>query len=185
MLPIRLGVFVALAGAIAAALWLSQSSGGAERIAWPRWALAAVAIAALAPSLGHGYWSSTPRIPRFFTGDAWRREIRRAAVALVLPDDDQGAAMLWQASTEIGFTMAGGYLGENGRDPQASDPLHVTLVTNGPFTPELAGELRDFITRHHVSVVVVDPQRPGPWPAALAAEGLKPHVDGGMLVYRT
>jgi hypothetical protein len=181
MLPIRLGVFAALAAAIAVALWLA---GSARTAGWSRWLLAGLAIVALAPAIGNGYWSSRPRVPAFFSGRAWRAEIRANDVALVLPDDDRAAAMLWQASTHIGFSMAGGYLGENGRDPQAREPLHATLLRNGPSTPEVAPQLQDYVTRHRVTVIVVDPTRPGPWLAALDALGLRPQVVAGVIFYR-
>jgi hypothetical protein len=44
--------------------------------------------------------------------------------------------------------------------------------------------LRDFITRRHVTAVVVEEQRAGPWPLLLQALGLAPVKTGGVLFYR-
>lgn len=57
--------------------------------------------------------------------------------------------------------------------------------------PALSGQvnpnpalLRSFLVRRNVSAVILGPGATPPWPAALAALGLKPVATGGVLFYR-
>ena len=177
-LPARFAVYIALVAAIGAAIWLS----------WPRestalrWVLGALAVAAIVPNTAAVFWHGPARIPRYFTGNAWRADVRSSDVALLLPFGFRGNGMAWQAQTHIGFRQAGGYAsgalvprsfrGELGRVDQPS--------ANAPPDP---ARLRAFLANHRVKVVILDAAQTDGWLPVLARAGLTPHRRDGVLVY--
>ena len=179
VLPARPGVYMFVIVAIIAAMWLAQSRAGNLGIA--KWALAAVSIALLLPNIGAGWWRWGPPNPPFFTTHEYRSVLRRGETVLVLPANQLGMSMLWQAETGMWFRMAGGYLGTLVPADYASDPLSPALGGQVKPDPKV---LRSFVVRRHVGAVIVDPAQAQWWPGALAALGLKPMSLGGILLYR-
>jgi hypothetical protein len=179
VLPARLGVYMFLIVAVITAMWLAPSRAGNRGLA--KWALVAVSIAFLVPNIGAGWWRWSPPNPAFFTTNQYRTILTRGETALVLPANQFGMSMLWQAETGMWFRLAGGYLGT----------LVPSNYVHDPLTPAFAGQvkpdpetLRSFLARRHVGAVIVDPANPQQWPGALAALGLKPQAIGGVWVYR-
>lgn len=180
-IPIRFVVYTSLAVAVLAAIWLALP----RRRAWLGWAAAALAALALAPNLGATYWYKPLDIPPFFGGDAWSTELRDDDVVVVLPHKFTGKAMLWQAWTGIGFTMAGGYFGENWRDPDAGEPIFPSLQDQRrPIGVEAIGHTRGYLERHRVTVAVIDPIQAGPWPRLLTELGWRGREVGGVQLWR-
>ncbi|MGZ4625838.1 MAG: hypothetical protein ACXV3S_06035, partial [Kineosporiaceae bacterium] len=147
-----------------------------------RWVLGVLAVAAIVPNTAATFWHGSARIPRYFTGDAWRADLGSRDVALLLPFGFRGNGMAWQAQTHIGFRQAGGYVsgalvprgfrGDLGRVDQPS--------ANAPADP---ARLRAFLTNHRVKVVILDPAQTDGWLPVLASAGLTPHLRDGVLVY--
>jgi hypothetical protein len=100
----------------------------------------------------------------------------------VLPFGFLGESMWWQASTGMWFRMAGGYAASVLPDPYAAYPIVRTFL-GGPEPPDAGTELRRFLRDKGVTVVLVDPRRPGRWPALLEALGLSSRLSGEVLVY--
>ena len=179
VLPVRLGVYMFLIVAILAAMWLAQPRAGGWGMA--KWALAAVSIAFLLPNVGAGWWHWRPPNPPFFTTHTYRSALRRNETVLVLPSNQLGMSMLWQAETGMWFRMVGGDLGTLVPADYEHDPLAPALAGQVQPTPY---ELRSFLSRRHVTAVIVDPQQPQQWHDALAALGHPPVSLGGVLLYR-
>jgi len=180
-IPIRFAVFTGLGVAMLGAIWLALP----RRRAWPAWAAAVLAALMLAPNLGASYWYKRMDIPPFFGDGTWQSELRDNDVVLVLPHKFTGKAMLWQAWTGIGFTMAGGYFGENWRDPDRREPIFpIFQDQRRPIGFETIGHTRGYLERHGVTVALVDPIQAGPWPRLLTEVGWRGRELGGLQVWR-
>ncbi|MGH8939425.1 MAG: hypothetical protein ACRDV2_08745, partial [Actinomycetes bacterium] len=177
VMPARLFLFGMLAIAIVVALWLARGS----RRGWAKWALAAVAVAMLAPNLSAGYWRGEPTNPAFFTSDAYERHIEEDEIVLALPYARYGNSMLWQAETGMHFRMVEGYVSPEYPPAYRDDPFLGELLTGQVDERSVRG-LRDFLVRRRVSTIVVERANPGPWPFLLAALKLEPTRTGGVLL---
>ena len=179
VLPARLGLYMFLIVAVIAAMWLAQPRAG--KWGYGKWALAATSIAFLVPNIGTGWWRWRPPNPRFFTTHAYRSVLRRDETVLVLPANQFGMSMLWEAETGMWFRMAGGYLGTLIPADYGNDPLLPALYGQVKPNPQI---LRSFLLRRHVGAVILDPAKPQWWPEALARLGLKPMSLGGVWIYQ-
>jgi hypothetical protein len=178
-LPARFVVFATLCVAVMAALWLAAPT---PRRAW-RWALAGLAVGCLLPNLSGDYWRSDPGVPAFFSTSLHDHYLDHDDVALVLPTGIGGNSMLWQGEADLGFRMAGGYIGEQFPASYKDDPLYPTLAYFGP-TPNMKANTRRFLREHEVDAVVLDERLTGPWPGIMSALGTRPVRAGGVLLYR-
>ncbi len=177
VVPGRLTLYLWLVVAIATALWLATP--GRWRAA--RWAVAIVGIALILPNGSSPLFSGRPSLPPLFTTDAYKRVIPRNGTALILPFGSYGPSMLWQAQTDFWFRMPEGALTVYPPPAFGHDPIAQPFFKSP--TPVPPANLRAFLSRYHVNVVVVDPATAGGWPAALAAAGLKGRPVDGALVY--
>jgi hypothetical protein len=151
-LPIRLDMYTALFGALAAALCLSQT--GVPRI-W-RYGLSLLAVILLVPNPSDSRWTSTVPQSSFFRTAAYRPYLRPGKTALVLPYGPTGWSMLWQAETHFRFSMIGGWVGRSITRPECPWYWSYRALLGVP-PPDGGAAFRRFLLQHHVSVVVEGP----------------------------
>jgi hypothetical protein len=181
MIPARFAMFTSLAVALLASSWLAVSTHKVFA-----WTLAALSVACLWPAVDRGYWKYHKPLPGLFTSARYRGAIGRRDIALLLPVGPRGYSMLWQAESHLRFRMAGGYLPPpESPNPYKQDPIY-PMLSLGLSGPSVASAARSFLTRHHVTVAVVDLQVPAarPWLGLLKQLGWRPVSEGGAIVLR-
>ncbi len=183
-IPSRLGVFVALGAALAAAQWLSWAQTRTSTI-W-RWLVALAAVAFLIPNPSTPGRLQTYDQPSFFTTDLYRHYLTRNEVVMTIPFSASGDEMLWQADTDMYFRLAGGYFGF---PPPWDDGIGLVYYQlfpgSGPLTvAQGVREITSFVALRHVGAVVVQPNDAQDWPAVLAAAHFRLRASvGGVEVY--
>lgn len=182
--PVRIGLYVELAAAVACAVWLARP--GRWR-AW-RWLLALLAVAFIAPNFNHTLPTGQPIFaenvssPAFITDGLYRRELRHDEVILPIPFGPFGNSLLWQAQARGYFREASGWFGYY-PDGYRSSLTVSELLSFHPFTDPYR-HLRHFLGAHDVGAVVVLPAGAGPWPHVLTQLGLRRVETGGVWLYR-
>jgi hypothetical protein len=169
--------------------------------------LVAVTVACLVPLIPSFPYHEVPTdVPEFFTSAAVAR-IPAGSVLLAYPypytPDDQ--AMLWAAVAGMRFRIIGGQAATPGLDerttsapailgPPTTEALFLYAMYGTPRIERSVppadrttlAALIDFLTRHHVDTIVIDPigERPGLVVARLtAALGVPPEKAGGVDVW--
>ena len=104
VLPNRLSMYTALAAAVMVAMWAASSAP-----LWLRRTLPALAVLALVPALGSGHWKTTPPQPALFDTARYRGCLQGQTL-LVIPYNDNGNSLLWQAESDFRFKLAEGYV---------------------------------------------------------------------------
>lgn len=177
--PARFMLFVFLGLAVITALWLARPGWRF----WPRWLLAAAALAAIAantPALSIEGQSATG--PAFITTGEYRHYVAPGATVLVLSGRGN-AGMLWQAETGFYFRIAEGFINR----AITSDGVYPAAVTNlaqGTLTAAKERAFRAYLRKAGVQTILVDRGSAQRWPAILASLGLSDTEHEGVLVYR-
>jgi hypothetical protein len=179
-IPVRLALFVALPAALIVAMWLSREPIRGRCGVW-RWALAALAVAFIAPDVGNSSWDTKIQDPAFFAGGTYRAYLKPTDRVLTIPA--WGPNERWQADTGFRFQLADGYAGNPFPASYTRYPTWNTLLT-GDLTPGYASQLRRFVAAKGVTAIVVDETVPGPWTKLFGTLGVRPVSTGGVLVYR-
>ena len=179
-ITLRFAVFVALATAVIAALWLSrQPFRGRAGLA--SWGLALLSVAFIVPDVGSAAWNTPIKDPAFFSSDAYRSYLKPSDRVLTIPV--WGPNERWQADTGFRFKLADGYLGNPFPASYSSYPTWNTLLT-GNLTSDYAAQLRRFVAAKGVTAIVVDQTVGGPWTKLFGTLGVRPVSTGGVLYYR-
>ena len=63
------------------------------------------------PNLYASSWVTPVQMPKFFADGSYRNYLQKDEVVMILPFGNRGNSMLWQAATEMYFSLAGGYVG--------------------------------------------------------------------------
>ena len=177
VLPVRFSLYAALAAAVIAALWAAGSAP-----AWARIGLAAAAIAATAPALGHGYWHGEPHRPAFFARGLDRVCLPAKAVLLALPYPSQNEAMLWQAEAAFRFRLADAWLSPVVPDGVPLRTVAEALHDNDPPAGG-GGAIVRLARAQGADAIMVDREHAQPWRALLARTGLRARTVGGVDLY--
>lgn len=105
VLPARLSLYVSLACSVIVAIWMASSKHRTATMLLP-----GLAVLAIVPMVGHGYWKTTPVRPSFFTTGLYRSCLRQGESILAIPYNNHGDSMLWQAESNFRFRLAEGYV---------------------------------------------------------------------------
>jgi hypothetical protein len=176
VLPVRFTIYVALAAAVAAALWAASPRPSR----WVRVALVATAAATLLPTISRDFWRTTPTRPSFFA-DGLYRDCFRADETVFIPDPADMDATLWQAESGYRFRLANGSLSthipEGIPDRQAAIEVFYNVIPagGGAHIVRLARELG-------ATVIMLD-ARHAEWSPALEDAGLRPVRWGDLSFY--
>ena len=152
ILPIRLTLFVALAVAMIAAVWVTESGGGSAR--W-RWLLAVLAVLFVLPNPATKQWSADVPNPAFFRTSEYRTYIGYGETALVLPYGGAGWSLLWQAEDGFQYRLVGGHLGRKVTPEEARWKSIYLALGPGPSSGNFGPSFRRFLATHNVDVIVV------------------------------
>jgi hypothetical protein len=174
-LPVRFAVYVALAAAVIAALWMAKRAQGVAL-----WLLPALTLLVLVPNVALG--TTTYSIPPFFTDPSYRPCIEPDAIVFPEPVGGGGQAMLWQAESGFRYRLAGGRL-------QTSPPsafLHpdsIAQISVGyPPVRDQTQLLRAYFQKEHVGYAIVDKREAAIWAPAIDRIAVR-HDVGGVLLY--
>ena len=151
-LPVRLAVYVFLILAIIVSIWFSSTT------AQPRikWLLGTTVVLLGLPNLAEGYWARPVNQPTFFSTFAHRHYLAPSDVVLALPFGWQSDSMLWQASTDMYFNLAGGYIGYAPLLPDEYMQWPIAMgLYNVAGVPDACEQLRAFLNGHSVGAIIV------------------------------
>jgi dolichyl-phosphate beta-glucosyltransferase len=151
--PARVMVYAALAAAAALCLWVADrpTSRG-------RWAVAALAVVCLLPTMRTSLWTAKVPRPVFFAGGASAAAIPRGATVVVLPYGGSGWSMLWQAEDSFRYHLVGGHIGKRVTAAESGwEDVHRALVGRGTVSTK---RFRSFLSAHRVDLVIVTPGTP-------------------------
>jgi hypothetical protein len=175
--PSRLMLFGYLALAVATALWLA---GPARRMAWARWTLGVLVVAATAldaAPLG----LDTPSVPMFISSGQYQRQLSPGETVVVVSEVGN-AGLLWQAQSDFYLRIAGGYI--NQAITRGSDlPDPVQDLSDG--TPAQVAQFAEFVRADHVGAILLDYRHEPLWVGIFRRMGLRGHLLGGVVVYKT
>jgi len=153
-LPARFMLYAYLVLALIAAKWLADNH---DRRCW---ALAVASLAFMLPNLSASYWATSAEMPEFFTTGLYRRYLAPADTVVVLPFGLLGEGMLWQASTDMHFRMAEGYVSFA---PPVPDEQRRWPVIEGLYrlrgVPDASEQFMAYLANHDVAAVIVGPRR--------------------------
>lgn len=181
--PTRYGMFVALGGALATALWVSWARGRTNTT-W-RWLVALAAVAFLLPGHQPAGWIRMPAQPAFFTTQLYRHYLKRNEIVMTIPYSQSGDEMLWQADTDMYFRLAGGYMGYPPPWEANIPIIHYQLYFGAPIPPANGvAQLRSLVASQHIGVVLIQQTEALDWPGLLIRAGFhRRAVAGGIEVF--
>jgi hypothetical protein len=184
LLTVRFAMFFSLILGVVIAQALARPGRGTGL----RWAVAGVGVLALLPSFNGPYWNGPASSTPFFEDGTYKRYLQRGEIVLTFPVLS-GDGMAWQADTDFYFTQANGYLSGEVPPEAWNDPVLRNMLTptgDGPIPPEqLPAAIRDYLERHHVGAVILDPTRAAAWEPILDEVHLRKDAVGGVVIYRT
>jgi hypothetical protein len=181
-IPTRFALFATLPIAVILAIWLNEARP-LRRPAALRWGLAALAIAFIVPAVGNAGWNTPIHDPAFFTDGAYKRYLTSRDHVLTIPF--WGRNQRWVADAGFPFTLSAGSGGQGEVPAYTRYPVWRTMNTY-PFAlpPHYGSALRSFLAAKDVTAIVVEQDYPGPWLKLFGTLGIKPIVNGGVLLYR-
>ncbi len=184
-LPVRFSLYISLAAGIMVALWLASMSDQRSMI---RYVLAALAVLTLVPNTRgkRAYWFTDLRdlhIPAFFSDGDYKRVLEPGDNVIVLPYGHLGYSMLWQATSDMYFRMAGGYVTAYTPAAFARWPV-VQMFYAGRPDSGFKDNLTAFCAANAVRAVILANGAGNGWDLALAKTGWERSEMGGVFTYR-
>jgi hypothetical protein len=179
VLPARLSVYATLTAAVISAIWLATQTEPLRRIVLP-----VLAIAALLPALGHGYWKTVPSQPGFFTASQYRSCLPPQANVLTIPYNQWGTSLLSQAEDSFRFRLAGGYVTDQWPHSYTSfTATFVSLESDEPQPTASTAQIVAFAHAKRVSdITVAQDAGYNGWARTLARR-IHPRSLGGVWLF--
>jgi hypothetical protein len=183
-LPVRFSLYTTLVAGIMTALWLASLSKQQSTIGYM---LALLTVLTLMPNIGdkQAYWFTDlqDRVPRFVSGDDYKRVLKRGDNIIVLPYGYMGASTLWQATSGMYFRLAGGYLNAYVPPTFAGWPI-VQMFYSGKPGQRVQDYLTAFCRAKGVRVVILAADCSRDWDLALRRMDWQRIEIGGVIMYR-
>lgn len=185
-LPVRFTMYLMLAAAMVAAMWLASSNTALAL----KCAAVLAAMSFAIPRLSAAFWDSLVDTPAFFLNGEYRDYLRPAEIVLPVPYGWRGNSLMWQAQSDMHFRLAGAWTGP----PPAEFERWPAMIAmfNGRYLPDPELQLKAFLAAHQVTAVLVDAsikessdaRQRQQYRTAIAALGPAPDAAGGALIYR-
>jgi len=190
--PVRLMLFGYLVLAIILAVWLAIPTKTRLLLA-SRWLLGLAAVAAIVAYIPSANRASalpartlsaavrpTDALPTFISAGLYREYLRPGEIVVVVSDRGN-AGMLFQATTNFYFRIAGGFINAALSDTTAL-PAPVARLRHP--TPARERQFRAYVHRAGVGAILVERAWAAPWMQIFTGMGLHGTSVGGMIVYR-
>ena len=180
-LPVRFALYTSLGVAVIVALWMASRPAGDLL----KWLLPALGILLMLPNPAANIWTTTYKIPAFFTDAKYRTCLAPGETVLPQPVRSGGPEMLWQAVDDFRFRMAGGRLQTSAPTTFLHPPSIARISIGDPPSPG-AGYvklLRDYFSAKGVTSVIVDKAQAAIWTPPLDQIAKRQDV-GGVILYR-
>ncbi len=174
--PSRLMLFAFLALAVATALFLANP---ARRVAWLRWPLAVLVLAAIALNVSALPLVRHTTVPAFISTGQYRQQLAPNEIVVVVSDVGN-AGMLWQAESGFYMRVAGGFLNE-GVSHKTDLPRPVENLSHA--TPTRVARFEAYLKADKIGAIVLDARYAPAWAGIFAKIGLTGHSVGGVVVY--
>jgi hypothetical protein len=150
-----------------------------------KYALALAIVTFMQPNPDFGFWTTPIDAPGFFTHGIFAAYLHPDDTVVTIPYGNHSDCMLWQASTDFYFRMAGGYTGAVLPDDFLKWPIVNSLYWGGDIA-DATIQLGAFLEAHDVREVIAARLRPlnyTPILLALKDLSLAPTEVGGMVIY--
>jgi hypothetical protein len=137
------------------------------------------------PNLDYRFWTKPADLPPFFADGIYSSYLAKDNVVVILPYENRGNSMLWQAAADFYFKMAGGYTAPGIIDEFQKWPA-VNALYWGSEIDDPTMQLGAFFASHDVRDVIVEDTRAGelaPILIQLNNISLAPTRIGGVLIY--
>jgi hypothetical protein len=180
----RLMVFAFLILAVMMAMWLADPAP-LRRARLARWALALLAVAAVAADVPSLSVNTTAGTPAFIATGQYRSYLRPGAT-VVVASDRRNEGMRWQADTDYYFRLAGGFVNAafNGNTDL---PKPVANLAKRAVTLTSISTFRHYLTTSKIGVILVDAHSKPNWSWKLRKAGLHALAGGrpigGVIIY--
>jgi hypothetical protein len=178
-LPVRFAFYTSLAAAVIVALWMASRPAGDML----QWLLPALAVLLLVPNPASTIWSTTYKIPPFFTDAAYRGCLNSNEIVLPQPIGSGGQSNLWQVADGFRFRMAGGRL-QTSAPTTFLHPASIAQISAGyPPVRDQSRLLAAYFRAKGVTSAIVAKEQASIWAPALDRIAQRQDV-GGVLLYR-
>ncbi len=184
-LPVRFSLYISLITSIMVALWLASLRDKRLKIGY---ILALLAVLSIAPNIRgeRAYWFTDLRelhIPGFFSDRNYNQVLEAGDNVLVLPYGYLGHSTLWQATSDMYFRMAGGYVTAYTPASFARWPV-VQMFYAGRPGSGFKDDMIAFCRAKGVRTVILAEGAEKDWDAVLAKMGWDRLNLGGVIIYR-
>jgi hypothetical protein len=180
-LPGRLTIYIFLILGVMTAVVLASP----ELARLARYALAIAIAIFMLPNLDYRFWTKPVDLPPFFADGIYSSYLAKNDVVVVLPYENRGNSMLWQAAADFYFKMAGGYTAPGIIDEFQQWPAVNALYWGGELDDPTM-QLGAFFASHDVRAVIVQDARAGelaPILIQLNNVSIAPTRFGGVVIY--
>jgi hypothetical protein len=180
-LPGRLTMYIFLILGVMTAVVLAAPE--LPRLA--KYALAIVIVIFMQPNPDFRFWTTPIDLPPFFTHETFAAYLHPDDTVVTIPYGNHSDCMLWQASTDFYFRMAGGYTGAVMPDDFLKWPIVNSLYWGGDIA-DATTQLGSFLAAHDVREVIAQQFRAlnyTPILLALRDLSLPPTQVGGVIIY--
>ena len=179
VIPVRLSMYALLDLAIVSSLWLSATD---IRLSSKLAFVCSVSVATL-PNLSSAFWNRPVDAPPFFRSTLYQQYLLKSETVLVFPYGDNGNAMLWQAQTNMFFTMVGGMAPLAELDEYRRWPIFAAFMKRS-WVPDAPQQLKAFLIAHRADAVIVSDWDVPTWQPLFAALSIAPIKVGGVWLYK-
>jgi hypothetical protein len=136
------------------------------------------------PNASAGYWTSTRSTPLFFSSGLYAHYLAKDEVVMPIPFGSRSECMLWQATADIHFRMAGGWTLPMPAE-YASWPI-MDSIGHGTTLPHAGDQLKAFMANHHATAIILsDNDRDRRlWLSILQDLDVRPIAVAGVSLYK-
>jgi hypothetical protein len=175
VLPVRFGMYLALAVATLFTAWLTADTA-------PAWLAVGVAsVLFLAPAPAMLQWFPWPSDP-FFTRDSIEHTLGHDKTVLLLPFGSNGSGMAWQLDAGLTFNQSAGYGGYTPR--QIEGLLAIDEMQSGVPGPGFKDDMAAYCGFNEVDFIVMGSDTPQALQDAVRALGWPAERHGSVDVIR-
>src|SRR5260370_18201596 len=173
-------MYLFLSLAIMTAMWMSTVSFGRGT----KVVIAIGTIVSMLPSASAGYWMSSRSTPLFFSSGLYAHYLAKNEVVVPIPFGGRSECMLWQATADMYFRMAGGWTVP--MPPEYATWPIMDSFAYGTTLPDAGDQLKTFVANHYATAIILsDNDRDRRlWLSILQDLDVRPIAVAGVSLYK-